>query len=164
MDGYIREMRAEDGPKVLEIYEFGLETRNATFETRTPSWKDWDEKHHRHSRFVYVEENEVVGWVALAPMSQRKVYSGVAEVSIYLSAKALGRGIGTELMRRVVESSEDHGIWTLYSSVFPENAATVRLHKKCGFREVGIRERIACLDGVWRDTLILERRSRTVGI
>jgi phosphinothricin acetyltransferase len=164
MSGYIREMRNKDASKVLEIYAYGLETRNATFETNVPEWKNWNEAHHLHSRFVYLEDGEVVGWVALAPVSHRYVYRGVAEVSLYLAETAFGRGIGTQLMNKVVESSEAHGIWTLYSNVFPENEATVRLHKKCGFREIGIRERIACLEGVWRDTIILERRSKVVGI
>jgi len=164
MDGYIREMRDSDGPEVLEIYQYGLETRNATFETQLPSWKDWDEKHHKQFRFVYVEQDAVVGWVALSPVSHREAYRGVAEVSIYIAQKAMGRGIGSRLMAHMIAASEAHGIWTLYSSVFPENEATVRLHKKCGFREVGFRERIARLDGRWRDTLILERRSKTAGV
>ena len=105
-----------------------------------------------------------VGWVALSPVSAREVYKGVAEVSIYVGEKYLGQGIGTKLMQTVIESSEANGIWTLYTSLFPENEASVRLHKKFGFREVGIREKIARLDDVWRNTLILERRSKVVGV
>jgi L-amino acid N-acyltransferase YncA len=164
MGGTIREARSEDGPAILAIYESGITTRNATFETAVPSWEDWDRRHHAHSRFAYEEDGQVVGWVALAPVSSRPAYSGVAEVSIYLAPGARGRGIGTRLMERAITSSEAHGIWTLYAALFPENEASVRLHAKCGFRRVGMRERIARLDGVWRDTLIMERRSRVVGL
>jgi L-amino acid N-acyltransferase YncA len=164
MEGTIREAWAEDGPAILAIYESGIATRNATFETKVPNWEEWDRRHHAHSRFVYEEGDQVVGWVALAPVSSRRAYSGVAEVSIYLAPGARGRGIGTRLMERAIASSETHGIWTLYAALFPENEASVRLHEKCGFRRVGTRERIARLDGVWRDTLIMERRSRVVGL
>jgi phosphinothricin acetyltransferase len=157
-------MKNSDGPAVLEIYAYGLETRMATFETKMPTWNQLDQKWHKHSRFVYEQEGQVAGWVALNPVSNREVYRGVAEVSIYVARGALGQGIGSHLMRGVIRCSEQNGIWTLYSSVFPENTATVRLHQKFGFRKVGIREKIACLDDVWRDTLIMERRSRTVGV
>jgi phosphinothricin acetyltransferase len=160
----LRKMKNSDGPSVLEIYAYGLETRMATFETEIPTWAQLDQKWHKHSRFVYEQNGKVVGWVALIPVSNRDVYRGVAEVSIYVAEGALGKGIGSQLMHKVIQSSEQNGIWTLYSSMFPENTATVRLHRKCGFREVGIREKIACLDGVWRDTLIMERRSKKVGI
>jgi L-amino acid N-acyltransferase YncA len=164
MDGLIREARAEDGPAILAIYASGIATRNATFETVVPGWEEWDRRHHRHSRFVSEEEGQVLGWVALAPVSSRRAYSGVAEVSIYVAPQARGRGIGTQLMQRAIASSEAHGIWTLYAALLPENEASVRLHEKCGFRRVGTRERIARLDGLWRDTLIMERRSRVVGL
>lgn len=157
-------MKDSDGPKVLEIYAFGLKTRNATFETLVPTWEKWNAKHLLHSRFVYEQNGEAIGWVALSPVSTREVYKGVAEVSIYVDEKYLGCGIGTKLMRRVIESSEAKGIWTLYTSLFPENEASVKLHKKFGFREVGIREKIARLDNIWRNTLILERRSKVVGV
>ena len=159
----IRKMTAEDAPRVLDIYKMGLETHNATFETKVPTWADWDAKHHRHSRFVFVEDERVLGWVALAPTSARKVYAGVAEVSVYVDTNASGKGIGSKLMARVIASSEEKGIWTLYSSVFPENKATVRLHEKFGFRIIGKREKIAKLDGHWRDTILLERRSILIG-
>jgi L-amino acid N-acyltransferase YncA len=164
LDGLIRKTRDEDGPALLAIYESGIATRNATFETAVPSWKEWDRRHHPHSRFVYEEGGQVLGWVALAPVSSRRAYSGVAEVSVYVASQAQGRGIGTRLMERAIASSEAHGIWTLYAALFPENEASVRLHEKCGFRRIGTRERIARLDGVWRDTLIMERRSRIVGL
>ena len=157
-------MKTSDEPAVQEIYAYGLETRMATFETELPTWAQLDQKWHKHSRFVYELEKKVVGWVALNPVSNRDVYRGVAEVSIYIAKGFWGQGIGSQLMHRVIQSSEQNGIWTLYSSVFPENTATVRLHQKYGFRKIGIREKIASLDGVWRDTLIMERRSKTVGI
>ena len=157
-------MKKSDGPSVLEIYADGLKTRMATFETKIPTWAQLDQKWHKHSRFVYEQKGQVVGWVALNPVSNREVYRGVAEVSIYVTKGTLGKGIGSELLHRVIQSSEQNGIWTLYASMFPENTATLRLHQKFGFRKVGIRERIACLDGVWRDTLIMERRSKTVGV
>ena len=164
MDGLVREARGEDGPAILAIYESGIATQNATFETVVPSWEEWDQRHHPHSRFVYEEEGQVLGWVALAPISSRQAYSGVAEVSIYVAPQARGRGIGTRLMERAIASSETHGIWTLYAALFPENEASVRLHETCGFRRVGRRERVARLAGVWRDTLVMERRSRVVGL
>jgi phosphinothricin acetyltransferase len=164
MGGSIREARDADGTAILAIYRSGIATRNATFETVVPRWEEWDRRHHAHSRFVYEEDGRVLGWVALAPVSSRQAYSGVAEVSIYVAPEAEGRGTGTKLMERAIASSEAHGIWTLYAALFPENEASVRLHLKCGFRRVGTRERIARLDGVWRDTLIMERRSQVVGV
>ena len=160
----IREMRYSDGPQVLLVYAFGLMTGNATFETSVPRWDDWWLGHLRHSRLVCELEGEVVGWVALSPVSPRRAYSGVAEVSLYVAGDRLGQGIGSRLMQAVIASSEAHGIWTLYASLFPENTASVRLLEKFGFRRVGIREKIAAVKGVWRDTAIMERRSRVVGV
>ena len=160
----IREMNSHDGPRILEIYKMGLDTKNATFETEIPAWCDWDLKHHTHSRFVYVDKNTILGWAALTPVSSRKVYEGVAEVSIYIDTNFLRKGIGSKLMEKVIVSSEEQGIWTLFSSVFSENTATIELHKKYGFRVVGTRERIAQLENKWRDTTILERRSIKVEI
>jgi len=142
----------------------GIETRNATFETNLPNWEDWSSRHLKHSRFVFENNGEILGWVALSQVSSRLVYRGVAEVSIYIDLNHSKKGIGSELMNKVIQSSEENGIWTLQSSVFPENKATLRLHEKFGFRVIGKRERIACLDGVWRDTLIFERRSKIVGV
>ncbi len=159
----VREMHDTDGIRVIEIYQMGIETRNATFETTAPCWSDWDFKHHKHSRFIYEKHGIVVGWVALSPVSLRKVYSGAAEVSIYIDLNFSKQGIGSKLMEKVIESSEDNGIWTLQSSVFPENVATLRLHEKFGFRVLGYRERVAMLDDLWRNTLLLERRSKLIG-
>jgi phosphinothricin acetyltransferase len=155
----MREMQQSDSKSVLEIYRMGLETRNATFETTVPSWQEWDTKHLPHTRFVFEENGIVAGWTALSPFSARNVYRGVAEVSIYVADGFRGKKIGSSLMEQVVISSELNGIWTLVSSIFPENEATLRLHKKFGFRIIGKRKRIAQLDGKWRDTILLERRS-----
>lgn len=160
----IREMSAQDSARILEIYKMGLDMRNATFETTVPTWTYWDSKHLKHSRLVYVENETILGWVALSPTSSRSVYEGVAEVSIYIDILSLGKGIGSKLMAEVIRSSEDNGIWTLFSSVFPENTATLKLHNKFGFRIIGTREKIAKLDGKWRNTVLLERRSIVVGI
>jgi len=160
----IRAMTYQDSSRVLEIYKMGLDTRNATFETDVPSWTDWDIKHFKHSRFVYVENEEMLGWIALSPVSTRKAYEGVAEVSVYIDTNTLGKGIGSKLMDKAIISSEEHLIWTLYSSIFPENTATLKLHEKFGFRIIGTRENIAKLDGKWRDTILLERRSKVIGI
>jgi L-amino acid N-acyltransferase YncA len=160
----VRKMTESDQIRVLEIYKKGIETRNATFETSVPSWIEWDSKHIKHSRFVFEENGVTNGWVALSQVSSRFVYRGVAEVSIYIDLRFAKHGIGTKLLEKVLQSAEENGVWTLQSSVFPENLATLRLHEKFGFRVVGKREKIASLDGIWRDTIILERRSKNVGM
>jgi len=160
----IREITQHDSSRILEIYKQGLDTGNATFETEVPPWTEWDLKYHTHSRFVYVENEQILGWVALSPVSKRAAYKGVAEISIYIDTGALGKGIGSILMDKVIKSSEEQGIWTLFSSVFPENTATINLHEKFGFRSIGTRERIARHHGKWRDTILLERRSNIVGV
>jgi len=156
----IRPMTTSDSTRVLKIYKMGIETRNATFETEVPSWEDWDSKHLLHSRFVYIENDIVLGWAALSSVSVRQVYKGVAEISIYIDTDFNGRGIGSQLMEKVIQSSEENGIWTLNSSVFPENIATLKLHEKFGFRIIGFKEKVATLDGKWRNTVLLERRSK----
>lgn len=160
----IRVMSAADAAAVMAIYAAGIATRNATFETTLPAWEVWDARHLPHSRFVYTNEGQVLGWVALSAVSAREAYAGVAELSVYVDPQFAGKGIGSALMERIIASSESMGIWTLFSSVFPENKATLKLHRKFGFRLIGSRERIARLDGLWRDTLLFERRSRTIGI
>jgi len=157
-------MISEDSSAVLKIYKMGIDTHNATFETVVPSWTDWGSNHLKHSRFLYTENEKVLGWVALSPVSSRSAYKGVAEVSIYIDTQMQGKGIGSLLMENVIISSEEYGIWTLFSSVFPENKATLKLHKKFNFRIIGTRERIAQMNGIWRDTIHLERRSTKVGI
>ncbi len=160
----IDELTAADWPAVKTIYEHGIATRLATFEIAAPTWEEWDHKHLPFARLVargseLDSDEAVLGWAALAPVSTREVYRGVAEVSVYVAAPARGQGVGTALLGALANASEHHGIWSLQASVFPENAASLRLHDRCGFRVVGRRERIARLDGVWRDTLLLERRT-----
>ena len=150
--------------EVRQIYLDGIATGHATFETSAPSWEEWDANHLKLGRFVAIsaESGEVVGWAALNRVSARAVYASVAEVSVYVANEARQTGIGKALLSKLVETSEQNGLWTLQASVFPENIASLSLHKSCGFREVGIRERIGCLNGVWRDTILLERRSQLV--
>jgi phosphinothricin acetyltransferase len=157
-------MLSGDWPAVREIYLEGIATRLATFETAAPAWETWDASHLPCPRLVARQDNAVIGWAALSPVSARKVYAGVAEVSVYIAHQQKGRGLGRRLLEALIAASEANGIWTLQAVVFAENAASVALHRRCEFREVGRRERIAKLDGVWRDTMLLERRSRTIGI
>jgi phosphinothricin acetyltransferase len=149
-------------PDVERIYAEGIASGNATFETATAGWESWDAGHLALPRLVAVVDGQVVGWAALGPVSRRPAYAGVAEVSVYVAAAARGRGIGLALLRRLVAESETAGIWTLQASIFPENVASVALHERVGFRVVGRRERIGRLHGVWRDTVLLERRSRVI--
>lgn len=152
-----------DWPAVSAIYAEGIATRNATFETELPSWTHWDATHLADCRFVARDDAGVVGWVALSPVSRRACYRGVCEVSVYVRESARGRGVGRALMQRVIDASEAAGIWTLQGSTFPENTASIGLQMSCGFRVLGRRERVAQLDGVWRDTVLMERRSLRVG-
>ena len=152
-------MIPEDWPRVEEIYAEGIATGNATFENEPPSWDEFDSGRLRNHRFVAVEGDEVAGWVALSPTSSRECYAGVVEHSVYVAADARGRGIGRALMDALVESADAAGLWTIQTNVFPENVATLALHERVGFRVIGRRERIAKLNGAWRDTLLLERRS-----
>ena len=158
----IRDLRAGDWPEVAAIYAAGLASRNATFETDVPSWEDWDARHLAQPRLVGEETGAVVGWAALSPVSTRACYAGVAEVSVYVAPDRQGRGVGRALLEKLVARSEADGLWTLQTSIFPENRASLALHLRCGFRVVGVRERIARLDGVWRDTVLLERRAGAV--
>jgi phosphinothricin acetyltransferase len=158
----IRPLILEDWPAVDAIWAEGISTRNATFETETPSWETFDATRHSAHRLVAEEGDELLGWAALAPVSRRPCYEGVVENSVYVAATARGRGIGTSLMEALVASADAGGIWTIQTNVFPENTASVRLHEHVGFRVVGRRDRIARLDGVWRDTLFMERRSPAV--
>jgi L-amino acid N-acyltransferase YncA len=156
-------LTSEHWPSVREIYLAGIAGGNATFETQVPSWDDWDTKHLKFARLVAVINGEVKGWAALSPVSTRAVYRGVAENSVYVAADAQGQGLGRRLLDALIAESEANGIWMLQTSIFPENAPSVRLHLSCGFREVGYRERIGQLNGVWRNTIFMERRSKTVG-
>lgn len=154
----IRTLTAADWPSVRLIYEEGIATGHATFERSAPSWEDWDRGHMAEHRFVATIGDAVVGWAALSPVSERCVYAGVAEVSVYVAASARGRGVGVELLSRLVASSEARDIWTLQAGIFPENTGSLALHRRCGFRIVGTRERLGRLNSVWRDVLLLERR------
>jgi L-amino acid N-acyltransferase YncA len=157
-------MKNSDATDVLAIYGYGLSTRNATFETDMPSWQQWDQGHHPYCRLVFETDRLVTGWAALSPVSKRACYDGAAEISVYVAEGFWGRKIGSRLLASAISESEKNGIWTLFASVFPDNEATLRLHLGRGFRTLGVRERIAKLDGVWRDTVILERRSAVVGV
>jgi phosphinothricin acetyltransferase len=164
IDIRIEAMQAGDAEVILAIYSEGIASGNATFETRVPVWDDWNRAHRPDCRLVARSNGEVIGWAALTPVSGRCVYAGVAEVSVYVAAAASGQGVGKMLLAALVEASEAAGLWTLQAGIFPENAASIAIHKACGFREVGYRERPGQLHGVWRDVLLLERRSRVVGI
>ncbi|TDW99088.1 GNAT family N-acetyltransferase [Dinghuibacter silviterrae] len=153
----------EHWPVVKAIYEDGLATGQASFQTSAPGWEEWDKSHLIHSRLVAKNSGTIVGWVALSPVSGRCVYAGVAEVSIYIAAGHRGLGIGKTLLEALVEESEAHGIWTLQAGIFPENTPSLRLHEGAGFRQVGIRQRIGKMGDRWRDTVLLERRSEKVG-
>ena len=155
----IDQMRATDWEQVRAIYLEGIRSGHSTFETQAPSWERWDEGHLQFARLVTRAGETVLGWAALSPVSKRNVYRGVAEVTVYVSENTQGQGIGRKLLEALIDESEKNGIWTLQASIFPENTASVQLHLRCGFREVGRRERIAMLNGVWRDTLLFERRT-----
>ena len=158
----IRELREEDWPAVRLIFEQGIATKNATFETEAPSWEAWNSSQLDGHRWVAVEGGRVVGWVAAHPVSLRPCYRGVVEHSVYVDDACRGRGIGRALLERLVESTEQDGIWTIQTGVFPENEASLALHEKCGFRVVGTQEKLGKLDGIWRDVVVLERRSRAI--
>jgi L-amino acid N-acyltransferase YncA len=155
----IRDLRPGDWPEVAAIFQAGIATGNATFETEVPSWSAWDPEHLAEHRLVAVDEGRVVGWAALSAVSDRCCYAGVAEVSVYVAPEAQGRGVGRALLERLVADSEAAGIWTVQAGIFPENEASVALHLACGFRVVGTRERLGQMSGTWRDVLFLERRS-----
>lgn len=157
-------MKPTDWELVRDIYLDGIATRNATFESAPPSWEKWDSSHLPFGRLVARANEDVLGWGALSPVSSRGCYAGVAEASIYVGKNHRGQGIGAALLRDLIDRSEKNGIWTLQAGIFPENAGSLALVRNCGFREVGRRERLGQLEGVWRDVLLLERRSPLVGL
>jgi L-amino acid N-acyltransferase YncA len=163
MEITIRTLTENDFDAVKKIYQDGMDTKQATFETAAPEWEEWNVKFLKENRLVAVAENEIAGWAALSAVSARTVYSGVCEVSVYVCIKRQGRGVGKKLLATLIQQSEESGIWTLQAGIFPENSSSVALHKQLGFREVGYRERIGKREGVWRDTILLERRSKSVG-
>lgn len=157
-------MSEEHADAVLRIYQAGIDGGEATFETQAPTWPDFDAAHREDHRYVALDDSgQVVGWVAVSSVSRRAVYSGVVEHSVYVDPAASGRGLGRALLRRVIESTETAGIWTIQAAVFPTNLASLALHRSEGFREVGVRERIAKHRGAWRDVVLIERRSSVVG-
>jgi len=158
----VRGLGPDDWPEVSRIYAEGIATGNATFETKAPTWQEWDAAHLPAHRVVAERERRVVAWIALSPVSSRCCYAGVAEISAYVGAEARGQGVGGELLAAAIESSERGGIWTLQTGVFPENAPSLALLRRFGFRELGTQERIGRLHGVWRDVVLLERRSEVV--
>jgi len=160
----ITPLQPADWPTVREIYGEGIATGQATFETQLPDWEKWDGSHRQDCRLIARQGDQVLGWAALSPVSGRGVYSGVAEVSVYVATAARGRGVGTALLKALIEESESRAVWTLQAGIFPENAASIAIHKSCGFHEVGKRQRIGKLGETWRDVLLLERRSTAVGI
>ena len=162
----VKKMQKEDYTQVGMIYQAGIESNQCTFETQVPTWSEWDQGHLKECRFVAVDvlEHEILGWVALSPMSSRWCFRGVAEVSIYLNPRVKGKGIGTLLLETAIESSESCGIWSLFSGIFPENITSIKLHEKCGFHKVGTRERLGeSSDGSYRDVVFYERRSQLIG-
>ena len=165
MNYEIRLMQPDDAAKVLEIFQQGINGGNATFDKVAPTWESWDTKHFNMCRFILEDENNnVVGWCALQPVSNRDCFKGVAEVSIYLDGSVQGKGLGTILMKKLILDSEEHEFWTLQAGIFPENEVSIAIHQKQGFKTVGRREKIGEMDGQWRDIILLERRSKIVGI
>lgn len=164
MNFTLEKMKSADWNAVRAIYEEGIATGHATFETEVPEWREWDRSHLRDCRLVAKAKEQVVGWTALSPVSERCVYAGVAEVSIYITSSARGQGIGKALLKALIDKSEKVGIWTLQAGVFPENTASIALHKACGFREIGYRSRIGQTGAVWRDVVLLEHRSEICGL
>jgi L-amino acid N-acyltransferase YncA len=158
----IRILYPSDWEQVKLIYEKGIATGNATFQTAAPAFIEWDDSHLKICRFVDVHDGLIRGWAALTPVSSRCVYAGVAEVSVYVDPQSGGQGIGSNLLNELVKASEQEGIWTLQAGIFPENTASLKIHEKAGFRVLGVREKIGKQYGIWRDTVLLERRSQTV--
>jgi L-amino acid N-acyltransferase YncA len=159
----VENLTAEAWPEVEKIYRAGIATKNATFEQQAPDWQTWNSNHRGDCRLIASLGGQIVGWAALSNVSGRCVYAGVAEVSIYVDPEFQGRGIGDRLMKALITESESKGIWTLQAGIFPENGKSIQLHLRNGFRIIGTRERIGKMDGVWRDTVLLERRSDRVG-
>jgi len=164
MEMNFRSMTEEDWKSVSEIYKQGIDTGNATFQQEIPPYKDWDNAHLKTCRLIVSINSEIVGWAALTPVSGRCVYAGVAEVSVYVSDKNRGQKIGFKLLEKLIIESEKVKLWTLQAGIFPENIASLRIHEELGFRKIGYRERIGKMNGVWRDTVLLERRSKLIGI
>jgi L-amino acid N-acyltransferase YncA len=161
---FIRQFDQMDYPVVKNIYQQGIDTGNATFQLTAKNWDEWNNSMLNHSRLVAVENDNVLGWAALSSISSRDVYSGVAEVSVYVAVGAQGTGIGQKLLSHLILESENNEIWMLQAGIFPENIGSITLHKNNGFRQLGIREKLGQMNGIWRNVVLMERRSKTVGI
>ncbi|SEM90731.1 phosphinothricin acetyltransferase [Chryseobacterium taichungense] len=160
----IKPITKDNFSEVIEIYKQGLATNIATFQNDSPQWEEWDNGHLDFCRISIYDDEKMLGWTSLTPVSSRCVYSGVAEVSVYVAQEARGKGIGKILLKELINQSEENGIWTLQSGIFAENENSIRLHEKCGFRLVGYREKIGKKNGVWKDNVLMELRSKNVGI
>jgi len=160
----IRQFNQTDYPAVKEIYQQGIDTGNATFQLTAKTWDEWHNSMLDHSRLVAQENENIVGWAALSPISSRIVYSGVAEVSVYVATNAQGKGVGQKLLSQLILDSERNGIWMLQASIFPENNGSIMLHQNNQFRQVGMREKLGQINNVWRDVILMERRSKTIGV
>lgn len=164
MDYKVEQMKTSDWKQVADIYTEGINTKIATFQSVAPDWEEWNKGHCESCRLVAKADDTILGWAALSPVSSRCVYSGVAEVSIYIGEKYQGYKVGTALLEKLIELSEENGYWTLQSGIIKENTKSLNLHKKCGFREIGYRERLGKMDnGKWHDVVLVERRSKLVG-
>jgi phosphinothricin acetyltransferase len=155
-------MLPEHWPKVSKIYKEGILTGIATFEKEIPGWEDWDSDHLKVCRIIAIINEDIVGWAALSPVSSRCVYGGIGEVSVYVSQEFRGNHIGEILLRKLIADSEKNELWTIQSGIFPENIASIKLHEKVGFRKIGYREKIGELDGIWKDNILFERRSKLI--
>ena len=158
--GYIRSFRKEDYPACAKIYEEGMSTGIATFETQVPEWKQWNKKYVTACRLIACIDDEVVGWIALSPFSSREVYKGVVEVTLYVASNARRKGVGKRLLTACIDQSKKEGFWTLQAKIFSLNKASIRLFENCGFRTVGVREKLGMRDGIWYDNVLMERRSK----
>ncbi len=161
---FIRKFAQTDYPFVKIIYQQGIDTGNATFQVTAKNWDEWNDSMLEHSRIVAVENDNILGWAALSPISSREVYSGVAEVSVYVSVSAQGKGIGQKLLSHLIVESERNNIWMLQAAIFPENISSIKLHENNNFRQLGVREKLGKMNEVWRDVVLMERRSKIVGI
>jgi L-amino acid N-acyltransferase YncA len=159
----IRQFQSDDFTSVKEIYQKGIDTKNATFETSAPDWIGWNKKFLQNPFLIAEINGRVTGWAALSAVSARPAYAGVCEVSVYVHSGCQGHGIGSDLLKQLIDQSEQNGIWTLQATIFPENMVSIKIHKNLGFREVGYREKIGKMDGKWRNTILLERRSQIAG-
>ena len=160
----IREFEKRDFAAVKEIYQQGIDTGHATFQQHAKNWQEWDNSMLATCRIVAEDQSQILGWAGLSPVSSRKVYSGVAEVSVYVLASATGKGLGHALLSNLITTSENHNIWMLQAGIFPENVESIALHKKNGFRQLGIREKLGKMNNQWRDVVLLERRSKVAGL